>query len=223
MAKSYIDIIAGLKCASFDQAWDKALPIINGEDVKIGSLVPVGPWILDDRDKIQAICDWRQKAMRFFLTQFDSTFERTHGYLKNLSIGQTGRMFFLIYDADGNFIGHIGIANADGTTAELDNLMRGRPGGDPQLIYHAEETLLNWAFNELGLTHMSLRIISFNVLTINLHAGFGFKTVDKLPLYKSEKDGFTTHEPVAAEKANVRYTNVIMEAAPEEFAARIKK
>jgi len=214
---NYVDMIASIKCSSFEYAHECALPIVSDDDVKIGSLIPVGPWILNDREKIQSICDWRQKAMRFFLTQFESTYDRTHVYLKNLSIEQEGRIFFLIYNDEDEFIGHIGLANIDGRTGELDNLMRGKSGGDTQLIYFAEKTILSWAFNDLNLSHMSLRIISFNVLTINLHAEFGFEVVEKYPLLRSEEDGFITHEPVEKAKTNVRYTSVLMEMKKEQF------
>lgn len=211
-----------MKCNTFDEAVSRALPIFDDENQNIGSLVPVGPWILADKPKILEICNWRQKAMRFFLTQFESTFDRTYGYLENLSIGQKGRIFFLIYDQKDEFIGHIGLSDIDGKTGELDNLMRGKGGGDPQLIRFSEKTLLSWGFGDLGLQHMSLQIISFNALTINLHSSFGFKTVEKYPLFKSEKDGFTIHEPVPADKANVRYTSVLMEADREGFLASLK-
>lgn len=219
MSSSAQKLIADFKCSSFAEAHGRALPVVDEKGATIGSLLPVGPWILDDREKIQAICDWRQKAMRFFLTQFKSTYARTYGYLKNLSIGQEGRIFFLIYDQDGGFIGHIGLSDVDGQTGELDNLMRGKSGGDPQLIPYAEKTILDWAFGDLGLAHMSLQIISFNVLTIKLHAEFGFETTEKSPLKKSEKDGFTIHEAVEACAANVRYQSVRMEATRDQFTA----
>ena len=222
MSNPAFKLIADLKCSSFEGAKNCALPILNNKNVKIGSLLPVGPWILQDREKVQDICDWRHKAMRFFLTQFESTYARTHDYLKNLSIGQEGRMFFLIYDEDEEFIGHIGVSNVDGRTGELDNLMRGKSGGNPQLIYFAEKTLLEWAFSILGLQHMSLQILSFNVLTMKLHSEFGFEITGKFPLMISEKDGFITHEPVGANVANVRYQSIRMETSRENFKSATK-
>lgn len=217
MAENTLKTIAGLKCTNFRDARALALPVLDEDDVKIGALIPVGPWVLDDRAIIEDIIIWRQKAMRFFLTQFESSYERTFAYLKNLSIAQEGRIFFLIYDREDDFVGHIGLAGVDGTTGELDNLMRGKSGGHPQLIYFAEKTLLSWAFCDLGLAHMSLRILSFNALTINLHSQFGFDITHKFPLRKSEKDGFTIHEPVEAGDANVRFTSVLMEMTRDGF------
>ena len=214
---NFVELINSIKCDEYADAIENALVVKGTKGQKIGSLVPVGSWILSDSAKIQAICDWRQNAMRFFLTQFDSTYDRTYNYLKNLSIAQDNRIFFLILDQDDQFIGHIGLSDIDGTTAEFDNLMRGSSGGDRQLIYYSKDSMLKWAFKALDLEHMSLQVISYNDRAISLYSKFGFKVTNKFPLRKSVKDGFTLHEAVEPNFANVSYTNYRMEVTREEF------
>jgi len=177
----------------------------------------VGDWILDDKDKIELIRSWRQRTMRMFLTQFESTYEKTFGYLKNLSIAQEGRIFFLIYDSDNRCIGHMGITNVDGKTGELDNLMRGVEGGDPRLVYFAEIALLDWCFKNLEITESDVRVLSFNWLVISLHEEVGYVHKEKIPLKRNTKDGVTFHDVVGESESNVKYACVKMLLKKEVF------
>ena len=118
------EIFGQMKAGTFDDALAAAIPVINDKKMRIGKLIPVGAWILSDREKIQKICDWRQKSMNMFLTQFESSYERTSAYLRDLSVGQENRIFFLIYGLDGEWVGHLGISGAGDTSFELDNVMK---------------------------------------------------------------------------------------------------
>jgi hypothetical protein len=175
-------IIFEMKCDSYLGAVDKALSVKNSEGLEVGYLVPVGKWVLTDLEKIELIRAWRQKAMRMYLVQFDSTFERTYKYLSELSIGDEQRLFFLIFDSNKQFIGHIGISNCTEKSFELDNLMRGRNGGDPRLIYFSEVAILNWAFSSIGALSSVVRVVSYNWMVIDLHeeVGYGLKERKKI-------------------------------------------
>jgi len=202
----YMAVISNLKKSSFDEAYFSRIPVCNQEDQLIGCLVPVGPWILKDEEKINLISLWRQRAMRMFLTQFESTSLKTYEYLKNSSIGEKNRIFFLLYDTKDRFVGHIGVANIDGETGELDNLMRGIGGGDPRLIFYAEITLLDWYFNLLGMNTSYLRVLSCNWLVISLHQEVGYIVKENIPLRKVINNGMVLHDPSSIDKANVLYS-----------------
>jgi hypothetical protein len=194
-----------MKCHSFSEAYNKAIPIYNMNGVNLGKLLPVGYWIIFDTEKVELIRAWRQRTMRMFLTQFESTFDRTLSYLKNLSIAQEDRIFFLIYDISDNLVGHIGIANVDGNTAELDNVIRGIKGGDPRLIYFSEITLLDWCFKKLGINQSYVRFLSNNVLSLALHKKVGYSFVSNSSLRKYKKDSVTFHDIVTESESNVKY------------------
>jgi hypothetical protein len=148
--------------------------------------------------------------MRMFLTQFESTYERTLGYLKNLSIAQQGRIFFLLYDSSNRFVGHMGIANVNGKKGELDNLMRGMEGGDPTLVYFAEIALLNWCFTKLGIIESDVRLLSYNWLVISLHQEVGYVHKEKVHLKKRIEQGVTFHDEASESESNVRYSCIKM-------------
>ena len=198
--------IATMKCLTFDQSRTKAISVFNQRGVRLGSLVPVGKWILDDERMIESIRAWRQNAKKMFLTQFESTFERTYSYLNNLSINEDGRLFFMLYDDADSLIGHIGISGVNGVIGELDNLMRGADGGDPRLIYFSEIALLDWCFKNLGIKGSSVRVLSYNWLVLALHEEVGYFFVDNKPLKKYEKDGVLFHDEVDQSDSNVKYS-----------------
>lgn len=203
---NYINAISLMKKSSFEEAFASRIFVSDKERNVIGSLVPVGEWILADEAKIELIRLWRQRTMRMFLTQFESTFEKTFGYLKNLSIGQQGRLFFLLYDDKNRFVGHIGIAGVDGEKGELDNLVRGVDGGHPRLVYFAEVALLHWCFQNLGIVESDVRVLSYNWLVLALHEEVGYKQTENIPLKKVTQEGVTFHEVTNTDESNVKYS-----------------
>lgn len=153
--------LQALKGDTLEQARALRLPI-EADGAVIGSLVPIGPWILTDPHHIDLICQWRQAAMTMFMAQFDSTPERTHHYLQQRSVGEADRILFFIHDADDRCVGHGGFSGIGENSAELDNLMRGVGGGHPALIQHAERTLLAWLFAQMGSAEITARVLSYS-------------------------------------------------------------
>ena len=200
-----IDFFRKMKSKTYADAIVLSLPIINSAGSNIGRLIPVGPWIYCDTEKVSRISLWRQKSMRMFLIQFESSYEKTLSYLKKLSIEREDRIFFLIYDEKNDFIGHVGISNLVGSSAELDNLVRGVVGGDPRLIFYAELSIINWCFKKLRLENISVRALSYNWLVIKLHEEVGFILEEKIPLKKVIENSDISHTPVETKNSNVNY------------------
>ncbi len=197
--------IAKMKSLTFGQASTKAIYVYNEKGDRLGSLVPVGKWILREFETIELIRQWRQKAMRMFLTQFESTFDRTYDYLNKVVISHEGQLLFMLYDKEDRLIGHMGIAGVNGETGELDNLIRGVEGGDPRLIYFSELALLNWCFKHIGIKQCHVRVLSYNWLVISLHEEVGYIFVDNEPLMRVERNGVIFHDVVNPLKSNVNY------------------
>ena len=215
--------LQALKCDTHEQALARAMPI-EADGAVIGSLVPIGPWILSDTHHIDLICQWRQAAMKMFLAQFESTPERTRQYLEQRSVGEPDRILFFIHDADGRCVGHGGFSGIGAETAELDNLMRGVSGGHPVLIQHAERTLLAWLFANMGCSDITARVLSYNWLVVELHERLGFRRRASLPLRKTTHEGgLTLLEPCDADQANVRHTCLELVLTPATFAAALGK
>lgn len=198
-------IIDNLKKESFSEAKDSSIEIRDDNKIVIGKLIPVGKWTLKNDFIIDQIYSWRKRAMRYFLTRFKPSFELTFNYIKNISIEDKNRIFFLIYDEEENLIGHIGLADIKDTNAELDNMMRGNHGGHKDLIYYAELAILSWSFNVLNIENINLRVFSFNRGTIQIHSRSGFTDRSKIYLYKKVENDITTHQEVRKENSNIEY------------------
>ena len=216
-----VKAINDLKCDRIIDAKDRAISIHDSNKKQIGRLLPVGLWILQDSTIIESICTWRQRAMKMFLTQFQATYESTFKYLCESAIERSDRILFLIFDEADNLIGHIGLADIGNHSCELDNLMRGRDGGHPRLIFYAERALLDWVFDVLNLSKSYLGVLSYNWLVINLHKEVGYEVISEIPLKKIENNGFINHDLVSGELSNVKYKYIKMGISSAKFYQQI--
>jgi|TARA_B110000858_G_scaffold176958_1_gene211508 hypothetical protein len=199
------NLIISMKADSFDDALSNALPIFDSKKNEIGKLIPIGNWILTHTKKIENLSVWRQKNMKFFFSQFNSSCKRTLWYIKNLSIEKNNRIFFLIYTNNHKLIGHIGLAEIEKNFATMDNMVRGEEGGDPKLMYYSMIAIINWSFKILNIENLYGRIISYNWLTIFLYEEISFKIIERIPLKKIEENGEINHKDVDSSESNVRY------------------
>lgn len=211
------DKIAALKVDDQDEAFKKALKVHTDEGVFIGYLVPIGPWVLSHPGIIESLMRWRERYMKFFLTQFQVSLEKTTAFVKNVPIAKDDRLLFLIYDETKSLKGHIGIADVREGHLELDNLIRGEKGGHQQLIYFSEQTTLDWAYTVLGVETVGLEVLSFNAPTIKLHSRFGFELTEAKPMHKSETADVLTLAYCTPEETNVDFTCNAMRLTRDDF------
>lgn len=191
--------ISTLKQDSKSASLSKSIDIYQSSSSNC-RLVPIGKWILDHQEIVTLMSRWREKSMRFFMAQFESSFESTLKYLTDYSISQQDRILFLVY-VDDRPVGHIGLAEIKDGNAELDNMMRGESGGPIDLMLEAERTLINWAIECLALKSITLRIQSRNFLAMKNHFELGFVRSNRLPLMRVEKGNSFVLEPCEPEFA----------------------
>jgi len=164
------------------------IPITDEQSNILGSLSLICEG--DEKNKyiVESLTKWRAKYMKFFLTQFVATFERTQNWLRNTVLTSDDRLLFLIFDETGRLIGNFGVANISGQRCELDNLIRGERGGHQKLIYYSELSLLRWAFYNNAMEFINLHVFSNNTPTIRLHTSVGFKELGRNKLFKFSDD-----------------------------------
>lgn len=187
------------------------IPVLNDTGLRIGELCPVTVDTPDDAALMEAMTRWRQRFTRFFLTQFEGSPTLTRRYLSDIVLKNEDRILFILSDEAGRRVGHMGLANIGGGAAELDNFLRGESGGDANLVLHAERALLSWANRDLKVTRFTAKVLSFNWLVLDLHKEIGFHEVERLPLFKTVRDGVTEHHVITNGQANVSYTYVSMQ------------
>ncbi len=169
--------------------FSREIPIINDRNITIGSLRPIDNKLSNDESIISSLTRWRQMFMRYFLTQFEATNERTMAWLKNVVIKDDTRILFLIMDETNRAIGNFGICNISRDSVELDNLIRGERGGDPKLVFFSEVSLIYWIYKTLDIDNIYLHVFSNNLRTILLHESVGFVRSNIYRLIKEENCG----------------------------------
>ena len=212
-----------LKLDSVDRARASSIKIMNSQSEIIGFLVPVGTWILDDLQTVESIQYWRQRSMKNYLVQFESSYQRTWNYLQQNAILDSTRILFMIAGVDGNFIGHVGLCNINDESAELDNLMRGVSGGAKDLMMHAEKETIHWAFSNLQIGEVRLRVLSFNFLAIKIHKLLGFEVFAKIPLRMEIQNRDKVLVDCDTDQTNVNYSNHVMRLRQKKFYSMLKE
>ncbi len=165
------------------------VPILADDGRHLGALDPLDARQGDVRENIEALTRWREKFMRYFLTQFKATPERTREWIKTRILPDDTKILFLIRCEKGIAVGNLGVCNLSEDEAELDNLIRGERGGDPRLVFFSELALMHWLFFELKVSRIRLHVFSSNTRTIGLHASVGFHTVATYRLAEIRKAG----------------------------------
>ena len=144
--------------------------------------------VIDAQD-VQSLTKWRNRFVSSFLTEFESTEDRTRQWLANTVGPDDTRILFMVDDPEGRTIGYMGLAFIDWTalSGEADAIVRG--GDAPKGIMTAAlRTLLCWATGQLGLRQLSVRVRSDNT-ALSFYRKFGFEEVKRVPLRRSDHAG----------------------------------
>ena len=173
---------------------NRKVSIINDRKEVIGYLVPIGPELARQDGLAAMLCRWRRIFMKYYLTQFKATPERTLIWLQQIVALEDQRLLFLITTKEDKMIGHIGLCNIASDSVELDNLVRGEQGGEPRLIFYAEVAVLDWTIRILQLKNIYLHQFTDNHLGTALHSSIGFYEDASWKIIKSESNGECQHE-----------------------------
>lgn len=165
-----------------------SIPIIKDEGTVIGRLVPINRELANNSLIIECLTKWRQKYMKYFLTQFTATNERTQLWLNNYVLLDDTTILFLIQNEEGKWIGNFAISNIREKDAELVNLIRGEKGGHPKLIFYTILSLINWMYKRLRIEDVYIHVFSNNFRSINLCSSVGFEKCQTYQLVKTESN-----------------------------------
>lgn len=197
----------------------RGFAVRNREGVPLGWLTPIGTREAEDPNIIASLTKWRRMFMRYFLTQFTPSDERTHDWLRNVVIPNNDRILFMIVENSGVPIGNFGVCNLDEKEAELDNLIRGEKGGDRELIYYSEVALLWWLFVEMKISSVCLHVFSNNLKTIALHSRVGFSEIKRMDLERVVAGEEIKYQVSPSEGETEDFQYIKMALTYEEFDA----
>jgi RimJ/RimL family protein N-acetyltransferase len=159
----------------------------------IGSLLCMDSALASEDSIVSSLTAWRQRYMKYFLTQFSANDDRTRAWLRSVVIPSYDRILFIIVASTNEVIGNFGVCNLTNSEGELDNLIRGEKGGHRKLVYFSELALLSWMFGRLNYEKAYLHVFSNNLPTINLHSSIGFKVQNVSLLKRKESPGLVEH------------------------------
>ncbi|MGE6784148.1 GNAT family N-acetyltransferase [Ensifer adhaerens] len=160
--------------ANEDRELSLTIPIMSEGGEVIGRLSCLDRTNASDAATIAALTTWRNANREAFLTQFEATETRTANWLARVVLPGRGRILFLIIDADDKLVGNVGFANLTEESAELDNVLRGELSRYPRIATAAVQSLLAWAFADLGLRSIYLNVFANNDRAIGMYKTLGF-------------------------------------------------
>lgn len=200
-----------VKFNSIEQAVENSISIISSQNGEIvAHLIPVGEWILSRTKVLMSIAEWRNRYMRFYLTQFDADLANATNYIQSKIHSNSSAIFFMIADKQYKFIGHIGFSNISSTSAELDNILLGEASSVRNLMQDIENQSINWIRDFLSLEKIFLKVLSYNFLAIDLHEMSGFQVEERVPIRKMFYFNQQRYEPCLPEESNLEFHCLMM-------------
>lgn len=172
--------IKDLKASTTAGAFSRSIQISQDID-----LVPVGDWILNDSNLVSLMCKWRAENKESFFAQIEPDTRSMLNYLETYSIGDERNLLFIIFSGP-HPLGHLGLSNINGQSANLDQVMNGfRSNSEPKikgLMQSAILALADWGRETLGLRNLNLEVISTNGPAIKLYEKCNFLLTQKIPI-----------------------------------------
>lgn len=165
------------------------LPVQDGAGKQIASLVPISIGMAEDVGLLTDLCRWRSANMESFLTVFEPSIEKTQSYLRKFSLPDPARILFVIQDISGTRVGNIGLCNIAPDSAELDNVIRGEQVGVRYFMRWVQWSLIEWAFDNLGVERVYLNVLGDNSRAIASYRGAGFEVVERSALKREDIPG----------------------------------
>ena len=170
--------------------------------------------LVDTSDEtVSLLYNLRKKYRKMFATDFEMTEDKTRNLIKNLILGNTGRILFMIY-FDNKKIGCIGNGGYDekNNSSRLDNMMKDPLCNLSGAMTIVEKVYLKWMFDDLKLSKITGFLFSDNSRMINIHKKCGWITVDVVPIKKIFTEEETRWEEITTKPNNEnveRYFNKI--------------
>jgi Acetyltransferase (GNAT) domain len=151
----------------------RSIDILGKDDNPIGYLAPIGSFFEGNKTLIKDMGRWRADHQYAYPSRFEVTDAGTEKWLKATVIENENRLLFLIQNEAGKSIGHIGLLCLDGTRVEIDNVLRGE-SDSPGIVSASLAELEKFAYEELGLENLELRVLESNSHAVEFYLKLGY-------------------------------------------------
>lgn len=148
------------------------------------SLIPVGEYMLEDYDTIDLLAKWRNINAKAYPTRFKADRDSTKSWLQNHIIAATSRILFLVTNAQGKTVGHMGLASIDNPShnLEIDNVVRWEDNLPPNTFSRCLNALIKWATTSMYVEGLILRVFSSNARAISFYRKNNFREGKVVPM-----------------------------------------
>lgn len=135
------------------------------------SLLPAGEYLLDDNEAIDALAKWRNINVDVYPSRFIATRDSTRRWLRQQVIDAVNKILFLVLDAQGKIVGHLGLSSIDNDShiLEIDNVARWHDDLPPNTFSNCLGALIDWATSTMYVEGFILRVFSTNTRAINFY------------------------------------------------------
>jgi len=155
--------LSKFKFNQIEMALENGIAIIDSKNqVKIGSLIPVGDWIFKRDVLIEKIIEWRNSNLGCHFSQFPANKENARMYLEGKINPNSPSLLFLIYDLTNGYIGHIAVENIRESNAEVGNFFIQSDAPAEINFLQVLESLTCWLVSELSLKSIYMWFLDDN-------------------------------------------------------------
>jgi perosamine synthetase len=155
----------------------KTVASIKSISVGEFSLLPVGRFLLEDQKTIELLAKWRNINVNAYPSRFNATKESTINWLDTQVIDCPSRILFLVVNAHGDPVGHMGLASIDSPISilEIDNVARWSNDLPSNTFSTCLKALIKWANSTMFVQGFSLRVFTDNARAIRFYEKNNFK------------------------------------------------
>jgi perosamine synthetase len=151
----------------------RSLELPGSDNKPAGYLVPIGKFFDQNKELIKLMGMWRDAHQYAYPSRFKVTDDGTTKWLTSAVIENENRLLFLMQNPDGKYLGHIGLLKLDSERCEIDNVLRGE-SENPGFVTLALIELEKFAYEELGLENLELRVLESNKHAVNFYLKNGY-------------------------------------------------
>lgn len=165
-----LDFISFLKNCS-----TQAEAVIKSISAEESSLLPVGPFLLEDHPTIDLLTKW--KSTYIYPSKSNATIESTRIWLRNQKIDSPNKILFLVVNAQGIPFGHMGLASIDNRNhvLEIEDLAWSTDNVQPNIISNCLDAMLEWAKTTMYVQGFRSLVFSNDLRLVRLLEENSFK------------------------------------------------
>lgn len=190
-----LEILHRLKHDIAEPRASPAIPVVQ-EGRPIARLRVLTTRDAQEERLIRLLARWREENFDAYLTRSKITVEGTQKWLESGVLENKDRLLFLLEDADGRPVGHMGFYRFDFAqkSCEVDNIVRGetRPAG---VMTPALQALMRWGMEVLQMSELRLQTFADNKRAIALYERCGFRETGRSPLTRMETPDKVEYAP----------------------------